>query len=107
MNAKSILICAGICGAMTFAAATMSAEIGTRSTDEAYADLMRTWKSPGGQSAGSIKTRSAAASYADMMRDWDGSLARSAGTIVGVSDIAVPVLTGGDRSMQAAGFGRR
>lgn len=106
MNAKLTLVCLGICGAIGVAAAASAAEIGTRSSDDAYADLMRTWKSPGGQSAGSIKTRSTADSYADMMRDWDGRLTRGDGTIVGVSD-AVPALLGGDRTLEAAGFGRR
>ena len=107
MKAKLTVICAAICGGTMLAAAAVAADIGTRSSEDAYADLMRTWQSHGGKPAGYVKSRKIADSYADMMRDWDGRLTRSAGTIVGVSDTAAPSLTGGDRSMQVAGFGRR
>jgi hypothetical protein len=63
-------------------------EVGTRSTADANADLMRTYTTPGGPSAGQIKTRPAAEAYSDLIRDWDGSQTKAQGSLVGVESSA-------------------
>jgi hypothetical protein len=72
-------------------------EVVTRSVEDANADLLRTFTSPGGQPAGQIMTRSADERYADLMRDWDGKLTK--GQIVGVVS-SKPVV--GSRSSEDA-----
>jgi hypothetical protein len=74
-------------------------EVVTRSVEDAQADLMRTYTSPGGQPAGQIKTRSADERYADLMRDWDGKQTKAQGSIVGVESSPPVVNT---RSSEAA-----
>lgn len=68
-------------------------EVVTRSVEEAHADLIRTFKNPGGPPAGQIRSRSADEAYADLMRDWDGRLTKKQGAIVGVSSEAPVVRT--------------
>lgn len=65
----------------------------TRSTADMEADLMRTYKSPGGPSAGGVSTRSQAETYKDLIRDWDGTQTEKPGTIVGVESSAPAVNT--------------
>lgn len=65
----------------------------TRSTADMEADLMRTYESPGGPSAGGLTTRSQAEAYKDLIRDWDGTQTEKAGTIVGVESSAPAVNT--------------
>ena len=54
------------------------ADVATRSTEDMNADLMRTYKSHGGPSAGAVGTRSEEGNYSELMRDWDGKLANNA-----------------------------
>ena len=68
-------------------------EVVTRSTADMEADLMRTYTSPGGPSAGQIKSRSEAERYGDLIRDWDGSQTKAQGAIVGVESSAPGVST--------------
>ena len=68
-------------------------EVGTRSKADMEADLMRTYQTPGGESAGQIRTRSEKDRYSDLIRDWDGSQTKEAGSIVGVESSAPVVNT--------------
>lgn len=68
-------------------------EVGTRSTADANADLMRTYTAPGGPPASMIKTRPAAEAYSDLIRDWDGSQTKAQGSIIGVESSAPAVNT--------------
>ncbi|HZP91377.1 MAG TPA: hypothetical protein VFB20_00640 [Burkholderiales bacterium] len=43
----------------------------TRSIEDINADLMRTYRTHGGQPAGMVTTRSAADANADLVRDWN------------------------------------
>jgi hypothetical protein len=87
-NMKSKILMTSV-GAVALLAAGVALAAGTaavtRSVEDAQADLMRTYTSPGGQPAGQIMSRSADECYADLMRDWDGKLAKAQGTIVGVA----------------------
>lgn len=74
-------------------------EVVTRSVEEAHADLIRTFKNPGGPPAGQIRSRTPDECYADLVRDWDGRLTKKQGTIVGVASEAPVVRT---RSSEAA-----
>ena len=65
----------------------------TRSTADMEADLMRTYTSPGGPSAGQIKSRSESERQADLIRDWDGKQTKAQGTLVGVEASAPTVNT--------------
>jgi hypothetical protein len=93
---KSRIMMTSLGAAAILAAGTALAagpEVVTRSVEEAHADLIRTFKSPGGPPAGQIRSRSADECYADLMRDWDGSLTKKQGTIVGVASEAPVVRT--------------
>ncbi|HWH46841.1 MAG TPA: hypothetical protein VN664_03500 [Burkholderiales bacterium] len=83
------------------------ADVTTRSTEDANADLMRTYKSPGGPSAGGIGTRSEEGNYRELMRDWDGKLANTPGTIVGAASTDPLIIRGGSRTLKDVEFGRR
>lgn len=61
------LIVAGFSGA----ALADGAAVGTRSVADAEADLMRTYQTPGGPSAGNVHTRTREEAYIDLMRDWN------------------------------------
>ena len=54
----------------------------TRSVDDANADLMRTYKTYGGQPAGMVRTRSVEDARADLMRDWNAESSNAEGTAV-------------------------
>jgi len=88
MNMKSKILMTSLGAAALLAAGVALAagtEVVTRSLDDAQADLLRTYTSPGGQPAGQVMTRSADDCYADLVRDWDGKLTKAQGTIVGVA----------------------
>lgn len=93
---KSKMLMSSFAAAAILVAGTAFAEgpeVVTRSVEEAHADLIRTFKSAGGQPAGSIKSRSVDECYADLMRDWDGRLTKKQGAIVGVASEAPVVRT--------------
>ncbi len=98
VSALAILISGG-------ALADGAAEVGTRSKADMEADLMRTYESPGGPSAGGVGTRSQAGSYTDLMRDWDGTLEKP-GTIVGTASTDPLILKGGTKTLQEFEFAR-
>jgi hypothetical protein len=83
------------------------ADVATRSTEDMNADLMRTYKSPGGPSAGAVGTRSEEGNYRELMRDWDGKLANKPGTIVGAASTDPLIVRGGSRTLKDVEFGRR
>lgn len=93
---KSRIMMTSLGAAAILAAGTAFAagpEVVTRSVEDAHADLIRTFKTHGGQPAGQIRSRSADEAYADLMRDWDGRLTKKQGTIVGVASEAPVVRT--------------
>jgi len=83
------------------------ADVTTRSTEDMNADLMRTYKSPGGPSAGGVGTRSEEGNYRELMRDWDGNLTNKPGTIVGAASTDPLIVRGGSRTLKDVEFGRR
>ena len=83
------------------------ADVATRSTEDMNADLMRTYKSPGGTSAGAVGTRSEEGNYRELMRDWDGKLANKPGSIVGAASTDPLIVRGGTRTLKDVQFGRR
>ena len=83
------------------------ADVTTRSTEDMNADLMRTYKSPGGPSAGAVGTRSEEGNYRELMRDWDGKLTNTPGTIVGAASTDPLIVRGGSRTLKDVEFGRR
>jgi hypothetical protein len=99
-NMKSKILMSSL-GAAALLAAGVALAAGTgvvtRSVEDANADLMRTFTSPGGPPAGQVTSRSADERYADLMRDWNGTLTK--GQIVGVAS-SKPVV--GARGSEAA-----
>jgi len=83
------------------------AAVTTRSTEDMNADLMRTYKSPGGPSAGGVGTRSEEGNYRELMRDWDGKLTNTSGTFVGAASTDPLIIKGGSRTLKDVEFGRR
>ena len=83
------------------------ADVTTRSTEDMNADLMRTYQSPGGPSAGGVGTRSEEGNYSELMRDWDGKLTNKPGTIVGAASTDPLIVKGGSRTLKDVEFGRR
>lgn len=83
------------------------ADVTTRSTEDMNADLMRTYKSPGGPSAGAVGTRTEEGNYRELMRDWDGNLTNKPGTFVGAASTDPLILRGGSRTLKDVEFGRR
>jgi hypothetical protein len=93
---KSKMLMSSLGAAAILAAGTALAagpEVVTRSVEDAHADLIRTFKSHGGQPAGQIRSRSPDECYADLVRDWDGKLTKKQGEIVGVAASAPVVRT--------------
>jgi hypothetical protein len=72
------LVILGLTSAGTYA----GAEILTRSVEDAYADLMRTYKAPGGPPAGIVHSRNAEDAKADLVRDWTARPSNSPGGAV-------------------------
>ena len=54
----------------------------TRSVEDANADLMRTYKSHGGQPASIVRARTADDANADLMRDWSAKASDDTGAAV-------------------------
>lgn len=54
----------------------------TRSIDDANADLMRTYKSHGGQPASIVRARTVDDAKADLMRDWGAKASAETGAAV-------------------------
>ena len=97
MNAKTLIGSMGMAALIT-AGSALAADVGTRSVEEAQADLMRTYKSAGGE-PGKLTSRSSKDAYADLIRDWDGKQTQRQGEIVGATSSAAPV---GSRSVEDA-----
>lgn len=89
MNAKMLIKSVGVI-ALTTAGSALAADVSTRSVEEAQADLMRTYKSAGGE-PGRLTSRSSKDAYADLVRDWDGKQTQRQGEIVGATSSAAPV----------------
>ncbi len=68
----------GLASAASFA----GGNIVTRSVEDANADLMRTYKTHGGQPAGMVRTRSAEDTKADLVRDWNAKSTNAEGAAV-------------------------
>jgi hypothetical protein len=86
MKTKLTAVLLGACGAVMLSGAAISGEVKSRSADECYNDLMRTWKSGAGERV-AVRTRAADDAHADLMRDWGappsgqpGKLAQSRAT---------------------------
>ena len=82
MNRTSRLWIAGGVLALASSAAFAGGNIVTRSVEDANADLMRTYKSHGGQPAGTVTSRNADNARADLMRDWNAKSSSDAGAAV-------------------------
>ena len=93
MKAKILTSSLGTIALLTAGIALAGSEVVTRSIEDANADLMRTYTTPGGPPAGQVKSRSSDDAFADLMRDWDGKLTK--GKIVGVGASKTVVTTGG------------
>lgn len=76
-----VLVLSGFVLGLT-SAASFAGGIVTRSVDDANADLMRTYKTYGGQPAGIVRTRSAEDAKADLMRDWNAKSSNAEGAAV-------------------------
>lgn len=73
------IVLAGVAGAV-LADGTL---IITRSIADAHADLMRTYKTEGGVSAGNVRTRNEADAHADLVRDWSAKPSADVGRSIG------------------------
>ena len=82
MKSKLTAVCIGICGAALVAGSLLAAEVTTRSKEDAQADLMRTYQTPGGPPAGTIRTRSKDDANSDLMRDWTAKPSGEAGEVI-------------------------
>jgi hypothetical protein len=101
MNSKILMSSLGAVAALAAGVALAAgSEVATRSVEDANADLMRTYTTPGGPPAGQVMSRSADECYADLMRDWDGKLTK--GQIVGVGS-SKPIVGVSSSGPQKAG----
>jgi len=78
---NNVLVMGGFVLGMASATA-FAGGIVTRSVEDANADLMRTYKSHGGQPAGTVKTRNAEDAKADLVRDWNAKSSNAEGAAV-------------------------
>jgi hypothetical protein len=81
MKSNSKLLVAAILAASA-TTAFAGGSVVTRSVEDANADLMRTYKSHGGQPAGIVTSRNAEAARADLMRDWSAKVSGDSGASV-------------------------
>lgn len=79
---SKVLVLSGFVLGLTSAASFAGGNIVTRSVEDANADLMRTYKTHGGQPAGLVRTRSAEDAKADLMRDWNAKSSNAEGAAV-------------------------
>ena len=79
---SKVFVVSGFVLGLTSAAAFAEGNIVTRSVEDANADLMRTYKTHGGQPAGIVRTRSAEDARADLMRDWNAKSSNAEGAVV-------------------------
>jgi hypothetical protein len=70
MKSTFCLFALGALAVVSASALADGAAVVTRSTADMEADLVRTFQTPGGPSAGNIRIRSEADASADLMRDW-------------------------------------
>jgi len=82
MNKMSTVLVASSFVFGLVSASAFAGGIVTRSVDDANADLMRTYKTHGGQPAGTVRTRSADDAKADLMRDWNAKPSNAEGAAV-------------------------
>lgn len=97
MNARTLIKSVGVVVLIT-AGSALAADVSTRSVEAAHADLMRTNNGAGGE-PGKLTSRSSKDAYADLVRDWDGKQTQRQGEIVGATSSAAPVAS---RSVEAA-----
>ena len=94
MQAKILMTFIGVAAVLTAGVAMAAGdEVITRSKADMEADLMRTYTTPGGPTAGQIKSRSKDEVYSDLIRDWDGKQTKGQGALVGVESSAPTVNT--------------
>ncbi len=79
---SKVFVLSGFVLGLASAASFAGGNIVTRSVDDANADLMRTYKTHGGQPAGMVRTRSAEDAKADLMRDWNAKSSNAEGAVV-------------------------
>jgi hypothetical protein len=79
---SKIFVATGFVLGVASTASFAGGNIVTRSVDDANADLMRTYKTHGGQPAGMVRTRSADDAKADLMRDWNAKSSNAEGGVV-------------------------
>ena len=80
MKSKLTAVLLGACGAMMLSDAVNAGDLKSRSADECYQDLMRTWKSGGGERV-AVRTRAADDAHADLIRDWGAPASGQSGKI--------------------------
>jgi hypothetical protein len=80
MKSKLTAVLLGACGAMMLSGAVIAGDLKSRSADECYQDLMRTWKSGGGERV-AVRTRAADDAHADLIRDWGAPASGQSGKI--------------------------
>src|ERR1700709_573676 len=81
-NLSKILVVSGFVLGAASTASFAGGNIVTRSVEDANADLMRTYKTHGGQPAGTVKTRNAEDAKADLVRDWSAKSSNAEGAAV-------------------------
>ena len=79
---SKILVVAGFVLGVASTASFAGGNIVTRSVEDANADLMRTYKTYGGQPAGTVRTRNAEDAKADLVRDWNAKSSNTEGAVV-------------------------
>ena len=89
MNVKTLTKTLGVIALIT-AGSALAADVSTRSVEAAHADLMRTNAGTAGE-PGKLTSRSSKDAYADLVRDWDGKQTQRQGEIVGATSSAAPV----------------
>jgi hypothetical protein len=80
-NLSKVLVASGFVLGLA-SASTLAGGIVTRSVEDANADLMRTYKTYGGQPAGTVRARSAEDANADLTRDWNAKASNAGGAPV-------------------------
>ncbi len=79
---SKVVVVGGFVLGMASATAIAGGNIVTRSVEDANADLMRTYKTHGGEPAGAVRTRSAENARADLVRDWNAKSSNAEGAVV-------------------------
>jgi len=105
-NARKLLARSIVAASVLALSGVALAQVNTRSTEDAYADLMRTYETHGGPPATAVQSRSDRQNYAELMRDFDGRLTQRPGTLVGVGSDA-KLVTSDWGNLETKRFGRQ